>query len=701
VWTASGCATAPPAPAEPAVTFEQKLGWILQLEDQRILRVPPPAAPVEEPPARARRRAAPSPPPAAARDLTVLVRDEDARLRRRAALAIGRVRLAEGVAPLVATLADADTDVRAMAAFGLGLVGDASAEAALLPLLQDPEPLVRGRAAEALGLIDAKAAAAPISAMVAEYARSAPVAAMAPDDEGWPAAAEAGAFKLGLFALVRLRAFDPLATAVLDGSRPVTTWWPVAFALQRIDDPRAAPALRQMLETKGRYTPAFAARGLGGLRDEAAVPALLAMLDPAAAAGLEVTTQAIRALAQIGASGAAAPLIALAADPRNHPNLRLEAVTALGTLQASDALTLVQDLLTDAWPAMRSTALQALAAIDPGSIVFVLASLEPDRDWRVRATMAGVLAGLPQEIALPRLRAMLDDEDRRVRPAVLGALVRIKPPDLAEILVTQLEEPDFVVRATAARHLGELRPEGAAAALREAYTNAVPDSAYEARAAALAALAELGPGEAVETLKTALGDKDWAVRVRAAELLERFDAEAGAAEAIRPVPNVPPAPYDDAALAAPEFSPRAYIDTAHGTIEFELAVLDAPQTSRNFIALAGKGYFNGLPVHRVVPNFVVQDGDPRGDGHGGPGYTIRDERNERPFLRGTVGMARSWSDTNGSQFFITHSPQPHLDGLYTAFGHVVSGMDVVDRMRVGDVIQRVRVWDGKTWTPED
>ena len=83
----------------------------------------------------------------------------------------------------------------------------------------------------------------------------------------------------------------------------------------------------------------------------------------------------------------------------------------------------------------------------------------------------------------------------------------------------------------------------------------------------------------------------------------------------------------------------------------------------------------------MVPDFVVQAGDPRGDGEGGPGYTIRDEINERPYLRGTVGMALDWADTGGSQFFITHSPQPHLDARYTVFGRVIAGMDVVDRIR--------------------
>ena len=163
---------------------------------------------------------------------------------------------------------------------------------------------------------------------------------------------------------------------------------------------------------------------------------------------------------------------------------------------------------------------------------------------------------------------------------------------------------------------------------------------------------------------------------------------------MRPVPGSPVTAYDDPQLIGPPYSPHVFIETSKGTIEFELAVLDAPQTARNFITLARKGFFNGLPIHRVVPNFVVQDGDPRGDGEGGPGYTIRDELNQRPFVRGTVGMALSWRDTGGSQFFITHSPQPHLDARYTAFGHVVNGMEVVDRIQQGDTIQRVRVWDG-------
>jgi cyclophilin family peptidyl-prolyl cis-trans isomerase len=119
------------------------------------------------------------------------------------------------------------------------------------------------------------------------------------------------------------------------------------------------------------------------------------------------------------------------------------------------------------------------------------------------------------------------------------------------------------------------------------------------------------------------------------------------------------------------------------------------------MTLARQGFFKGATWHRVVPNFVVQDGDPRGDGEGGPGYTIRDEINERPYLRGTMGMALDWADTGGSQFFLTHSPQPHLDGRYTVFGQIVAGLDVLDRIQPGDAILGVRVWDGKTMSAEN
>ncbi|CAN5679202.1 peptidylprolyl isomerase [soil metagenome] len=689
----SGCATAPP-PAPPVVPFEQKMAVILRLEDHRILRDPAPP-PVEVPPAsRGRKPQVAAVVPKVA-DLTDFMADADARIRRRAALAIGRVGLPEGVTPVSGLLTDSDVEVRRMAAFALGLIADASAGAPLIQALADPDPLVKGRAAEALGQIGAKDAAPAIGSLAGELAKYPAVTAMGPDDETWPAAPEAEAFKLALFALVRLGAYEPLAAAVLEGGRPVSRWWPVAFALQRITDRRAVPALTALATGPGKYTVSFAVRGLGGSKDPSAATTLVPLLDRKRPS--EVLVSAVRAVAQLNAPEAIDPLVALLSDPELDPNVRLEIVTALGTLRADAGLPVLQDLMTDPWPVMRIAATRAAARIDPDTFVLVLASLEPDRDWTVRAAMAGVLATLPPDVATDRVRALLDDQDKRVWPAALRALLALKAPDATSLLLAKVKEPDFAVRAAVSRLIGEQKPEGGAAALREAYKIAQPDMAYLARASALEALAEYGAAEAVETLKLALADKEWAVRVRAAELLAGLDPSGDHRAAIRPVPAPGAGGYETPALIAPDFSPHVFIETARGTIEFELAVLDAPQTSRNFVTLARKGFFNGLTIHRVVPNFVVQAGDSRGDGEGGPGYAIRDELNDRPFLRGTVGMALSWKDTGGSQFFIMHSPAPHLDARYTAFGHVVNGMEVVDRIRQGDVITQIRVWDGRGW----
>jgi cyclophilin family peptidyl-prolyl cis-trans isomerase/HEAT repeat protein len=695
VLLVGACKTASPPPTgPPPIPFDQKMAWILELEDRRILRKDPPPPPPPEPVVRGRApKVAPAPPPTG--DLVALIADADPRIRRRAAIAIGRVGLTEGAAPLVGLLNDTDLDVKQAAAFALGLIGDASATAPLVQALSDPAPLVRGRAAEALGLIGAKDSASAVGALAAEYARHQSVTSREPDDQASPVPPEAQAFTLATFALVRLGAWEPLASALLDGDRPVTAWWPVAFALQRVKDARAIAALRQLARGPGKYTVAFAVRGLGALKDASAAPMILPLLD--GKHPLEPTVAAIRAAGEIGLAEAVEPIGRIAGDQKADPNLRLEAVNALRDLKGVSALAVVQDLMTDPWPVMRIAALRASAAIDQENFVVVLASLEPDRDWTVRAAFAGVLATLPEEVAVERLRAMLTDEDKRVLPAVLRALVRLKVPDAAELVLSRAKDLDFSVRAAVSDLIGQLKPDGGADALREAYKIGLPDVAYSSRTAAIDALASYGAAEALETLKLALTDREWAIRVRAAELLDRLDPSGDHRRVMRPVPGEPPAPYNDKSLLAPDYSPHVFIETAKGTVEFELAVLDAPQTSRNFMNLARKGFFNGLAIHRVVPNFVVQDGDSRGDGTGGPGYTIRDELNERPFLRGTVGMALSWKDTGGSQFFITHSPQPHLDAKYTVFGHVINGMEVVDRIQQGDVIQRVRVWDGRGW----
>jgi cyclophilin family peptidyl-prolyl cis-trans isomerase len=154
------------------------------------------------------------------------------------------------------------------------------------------------------------------------------------------------------------------------------------------------------------------------------------------------------------------------------------------------------------------------------------------------------------------------------------------------------------------------------------------------------------------------------------------------------------APYDPTP-GVPLYTPRVFIHTRQGRIEIHLDIVHAPLASESFANLVRRGFYDGLTFHRVVPGLVVQGGCPRGDGNGGPGYARRSEVGPRPFGRGAVGMALSEKDAEGSQFFITLAPGPNLDGAYTLLGTVASGMDVVDRIRPGDVIEKIEIWDGR------
>jgi peptidyl-prolyl cis-trans isomerase B (cyclophilin B) len=139
----------------------------------------------------------------------------------------------------------------------------------------------------------------------------------------------------------------------------------------------------------------------------------------------------------------------------------------------------------------------------------------------------------------------------------------------------------------------------------------------------------------------------------------------------------------------------AIIETTRGNIEVNLFAGEAPNTVNNFVFLAREGFYNGTKFHRVIPNFMIQGGDPTGSGMGGPGYKFADEVGPgnvpHRHATGSLSMANAGPNTNGSQFFITHAPQPHLDGKHTVFGQVISGQDVVDSIKQGDEIKSVTI----------
>jgi peptidyl-prolyl cis-trans isomerase B (cyclophilin B) len=164
------------------------------------------------------------------------------------------------------------------------------------------------------------------------------------------------------------------------------------------------------------------------------------------------------------------------------------------------------------------------------------------------------------------------------------------------------------------------------------------------------------------------------------------------AGAQQPTQPAPPAPKE-APKGGKKVKQTAVITMEKGgEINIEFFPEDAPKTVENFVTLAKKGFYDGVTFHRVEPNFVVQGGDPKGNGTGGPGYTIKDEFNKQKHVRGVVAMARTQAPNSaGSQFYITLAPAHFLDNQYTVFGRVTSGMEIVDKIKVGDKMKSVKI----------
>lgn len=235
----------------------------------------------------------------------------------------------------------------------------------------------------------------------------------------------------------------------------------------------------------------------------------------------------------------------------------------------------------------------------------------------------------------------------------------------------------------------------------------------EAMGAILSALGEAGDREAISLLEDASDHSHAVIRQGARDALAELRGEEEEGETItderdggsgapadsqaHPMGDAPgPESRPDWTLLRDVGShPRLVLETARGRIVVELDAEEAPVTVQTMVRLAREGRLDGVPFHRVVPNFVIQGGDfERGDGFGGPGFSIPSEFTRVSFRMGTIGMASAGKDTEGSQYFLTHSMQPHLDGRYTAFGRVVEGTDVVNRILRGDEVTRAAVEPG-------
>jgi cyclophilin family peptidyl-prolyl cis-trans isomerase/HEAT repeat protein len=614
-------------------------------------------------------------------------------VRFQAVLAAGRIGDPQAVDLLVPVLRDSNTAVQTAAAFALGVLADARAVEPLLGIVRSIAPAAQGsremEAVTALAKIGGEEGAQAIRLVLES----------APLGQGVPPIVLSG-----LLEAWRLGARAPIQQLLNYADHPdETVRGRALYSLARLRSIAAQQMLLRALGDPSAEVRAVAARGLSAaLADSsrigrAAVAARLRPLVNDAHAGVRIN--ALRALASFrGDSTLVTAVLAVLSDA--NPGVVAQAETTLGALGGSAAVEALRRQSGSTTFGLRRQAVIGLAEADSAAGNAAATPLAGDPDWQWRVVAAQAFTATRHR---GRLEALLADPDGRVVAQALQGLVRVvADSDVALIGRARalLEHPDPAVRSVAADLLARRPDPGDIGRLVAAYRRAATDPFNDARLSAVAALAAIAAGSpggrlrvVNEFLSALPRPDDYLVRRLAVEQLpEAADAWVSGTPIATGKSD---ADYRDivrryllpALLGQP--NPQVAIETDRGTLTVELLPAQAPLTVAAFLALVERRYFDGQRWHRVVPNFVIQAGDPRGDGWGGPGTVLRDEINLERYAAGTMGMALSGPDTGGSQFFLTQSTQPHLDGTFTVFGRLRSDARMLQQVAQGDQIRSI------------
>ena len=599
-------------------------------------------------------------------------------LREALAVALGRIPDPQGRSPLVGLLLDDVAAVRRAAAFSLGELEDPEAKEPLLAAVRDPDHEVGILAVEALG---------KLKVPVVEV-----LEALLPLDESerWSRLVPY-LFRFHEEAMVQIAERGLARTEPGLHAR-------AAYALAREPFPQAATLRRGLVGDSDPLVRGWVARGLGIVGSGEDLGNLRPLLDdPQSGPVIQALRAAKRLIDEkkgVAPAGWLPRLAGLTADPR--PGVRVTALEAagawpLGQPEAAALAEVVSKRAAEKRGRESGVALVALAAAAHPRARELAEAAAGGEDADVRARTAEAAALLKDADLLTRLAG---DSSPEVRSAAVGArlaAVEGEPAKAAETARAFLADTDEGVRATVLGWL-EDHPVLPLGELQKVFVEILDRRNDEVAIEAVNAVTARAEAEeperkaAVALLTKTAASGSYVLRRTSGEALGRLG---------RPVPRLAPAEvrrdldgYRE--IVQQTWRPRTVeIRTVRGPIRVRLACAEAPLTCLNFLQLMEQGFFNGLSFHRVVPDFVVQAGDPRGDGFGGPGYDIRDEINRLRYERGAVGMALAGPDTGGSQFFIALSPQPHLDGGYTVFGQVVQGDEVLDRIQADDRIERI------------
>ena len=659
--------------------------------------------------------------------LVTYLANPDPHLRVRALIAMANIQDTSTSASMASLLNDPESRVRAAAAFALGQTGPTRFQDSLLNRLSvESDSTVQCRILEALGKIGNESALDAVT----EY-----------KSVGENACVSAGqALSVARFALRGFKNEQSIwfCFEKLSNSSPEVRW-KALFALWR-----SAPhglidieiAKRDSLLAVVAKDPNLDVRInlvtlLGRSRSTYAAELVQSMqADDRANPNWEVEVQLVRAIA---AFAAFAPekmndLMEYLASPNDHVKIAtLQALSGLTkqTVEASaDTASLRQEILrlaTTKNPSaelVRGEAIVALAKLFPDEFSHKNFMGEKDLTIREKTKVIEALSYIPSGRSLSITLFALDDANVRVAMAAWDFIRRFLTTstldkmrsnnqewgDARSILyrktLNALKRKDMAITQLVSNALadtayfGMFREANLAdsliLALRDAYALLASPDDVEAMQAAAGAMGSIKDPRFVAMLEKALNDPDKTVATTAAVALRQITGTDYSSK----IPQSTKAvhfDYDWSALESLSPTAKAVIKTNKGTVTLQLLKDDAPFTVLTFVKLVRKNFYNGLSFHRVVPNFVIQGGDPRGDGWGGPGFAIRSEFSFAPFARGAAGIASAGKDTEGCQFFITHQPAPHLDGRYTVFALVMTGQDVVDRIQIGDTIERITI----------
>jgi cyclophilin family peptidyl-prolyl cis-trans isomerase/HEAT repeat protein len=575
---------------------------------------------------------------------------ENAKYRESASLALASVQDSTALGPLTAVLSDSSTTVRLAAAYALGqLRSENAADSLLFALAWEDFPIVRGELLEALGKCLSEE-------QITDFLNHEPRDSLARAGFAW------GLYRAGLRGIVTPRMVK-LAIGCLYDNQSYDTRLGAAHFLGRSRDIELAIYQDTLLS--------------------------MALTEPSSNVRM-----ALASAMQHADEGFALQAIQQILTKENDYRVKINSIRALQNFADEKTMVIVKPLLKDSNPNLAQAAADFLATKLTSETL--LTEAKKADFWRVRAALVGGAIAKGDTAAVTYCTTLIANS---TNPYEKSVLLTALAQDIGalDLLVSEAFATDSnPVRTAAMRGVISIRrKEGLTAAQKikvgEIFKRAIGHGDMAMVVTGASGLAndewnypsQFSDFQFLHEAKKKLSlPKDNEILQALQAAIDHFEGK----EAATPVVNEFNHPIDWDFVAGIDEEQLVKVSTAKGDIILRMLVNDSPGSVANFLALADTGYYDNSVFHRIVPNFVAQGGDPRGDGWGGEDYSIRSEIGPLRYKTGSVGMASAGKDTEGVQWFITHSPTPHLDGRYSIFAVVTKGIDVVHQLELGDEI---------------